>query len=301
MANIRKVDINLLVAFDALYDLKHVSRAAERLSLTQPTVSGMLNRLRDIFNDPLFVRTQYGVLPTPKADSLSEDVKTALAHIENLLKPGDFDPQASELSVSISANDYMKQALLVPFISALQKKAPNMSVAVLPASPKGMSRELALSSVDVAITIPEFTDENLRSTLLYTERYVCIARKNHPLSGSKLSLKQFCSFGHCIVSPTGGSFSGPTDKALEKLGYSRRVAVSTPSFHVLLDVVRNSDFLALIPELLVKDKLEELKLFQNPVVIPDFDVIACWHPRLDADHAHRWIRKLLITTAQTLT
>ena len=300
MANIRKVDINLLVAFDALYDLKHVSRAAERLSLTQPTVSGMLNRLRDIFNDPLFVRTQHGVLPTPMADGLAEDIKTVIAQIENLLKPSDFDPLGSELSVSISANDYLQQALLVPFISALQQKAPGMSVAVLPASPKGLSRELALSSVDVAITIPEFADENLRSALLYTERYVCIARENHPLSRARLSLKQFCSFDHCIVSPTGGSFSGPTDKALETLGYSRRVAVSTPSFHVLLDVVRNGDFLALIPELLVKEQMTGLKLFQCPVVIPDFDVIACWHPRLDADHAHRWIRKLLVSTAQTL-
>jgi DNA-binding transcriptional LysR family regulator len=300
MANIRKIDLNLLLAFDALYELNNVSRAADRLNLTQPTVSGMLNRLREVFKDPLFVRTQHGVLPTPRADELAEHIKTALSNIEYLLEPRDFNPQKSELFFSISANDYMQQVLLVPFIAALQKQAPNIKVAVLPASPKSMSRELALSSVDLAITIPEFTDDSLRSSLLYSERYVCVARENHPLSGTRLSLKEFCSYDHCVVSPSGGSFSGPADIALKKIGRSRRVRVSTPSFQLLLDVVRNGDFLALVPELLVKEKMQGLKLFECPMSVPNFDVIACWHSRLDADLAHRWLRGLLKSTVQTI-
>ena len=95
MTNIRNIDLNLLVAFDALYDARNVTRAAERLALTQPTVSGMLSRLRDLFGDPLFVRTQHGVLPTPRADELSQPIKTLLENAEALLEPDDFDPSST--------------------------------------------------------------------------------------------------------------------------------------------------------------------------------------------------------------
>ncbi|MFA9476654.1 MAG: LysR family transcriptional regulator, partial [Filomicrobium sp.] len=133
MINIRNIDLNLLVAFDALYDVRNVTRAAERLSLTQPTVSGMLNRLRHLFGDPLFVRTQHGVLPTPRADALAEPVKILLANAEALVAPSVFDPRSIEMTVSISVNDYMQYALIVPFINRLRKQAPGIRLSVMPA------------------------------------------------------------------------------------------------------------------------------------------------------------------------
>ena len=301
MFNIRKIDLNLLVAFDALYDARNVTRAAERLALTQPTVSGMLNRLRDLFADPLFVRTQHGVLPTPRADALCEPVKALLANVEALVTPDEFDPGSAEMKISISANDYMQHALIVPFIESLRKQAPGIRLAIMPAYIAGLSEKLARGAVDLAVTIPEFADTGLPRSLLYTERYVCVARQDHPLKARKLSLKDFCRYDHVLVSPTGGSFSGPTDDALAEFGVSRRVSVSLPSFHVMLETIRTDDFLALVPERILYGEMTGLKLFEPPVLVPDFDVIACWHSRVDADPAQRWIRGLLENVAAEIS
>jgi DNA-binding transcriptional LysR family regulator len=301
MPNIRNIDLNLLIAFDALYDARNVTRAAERLALTQPTVSGMLARLRDLFGDPLFVRTQHGVLPTPRAEALCEPVKALLASAEALVTPGEFDPGSAEMTVSISANDYMQQALIVPFIERLRKQAPGIRLAIMPAAIAGLAEKLARGTVDLAISIPEFADPALPRRLLYTERYVCVARRDHPLKGKTLSLEAFCSFDHVMVSPTGGGFSGPTDEALAELGARRRVSVSLPSFHVMLETIRADDFLALVPERLLYGKMAGLELFESPVSVPDFDVIACWHRRVEADPAQRWIRELLDSVAKGLS
>lgn len=300
MTNIRNVDLNLLVAFEALYDDRNVTRAAERLALTQPTVSGMLARLRELFRDPLFVRTQHGVLPTPRADALSGPVKALLASAKALVTPEEFDPASVEMTVSISANDYMQHALIVPFMAALREQAPCISLAVLPAYISGLAEKLARGMADLAVTIPEFADASLPRRLLYTERYVCIARNDHPLKAKKLSLKGFCRYDHAIVSPTGGSFSGPTDDALAQHGLTRNVSVSVPSFQVLLEVIRGGDFLALVPQRLLLGRMDGLKLFEPPVLVPDFDVIACWHPRVEADAAQIWIRSVLDATAKNL-
>ncbi len=301
MYNIRNIDLNLLVAFNALYDARNVTRAAERLALTQPTVSGMLTRLRDLFGDPLFVRTQHGVLPTPRADDLSEPIKALLSDVEALVTPTEFDPASAAMTVSISANDYMQHSLIVPLIRSLRKKAPGIRLALLPAYIAGLADKLARGTIDLAVTIPEFAGPDLPRSLLYTERYVCVARKGHPLNGKKLSLEDYCRFDHVIVSPTGGSFEGPADQALADLGASRRVSVSLPSFHVLLETVRTDDFLAHVPERLLYGKTAGLKLFEPPITVPDFDVIASWHHRVDKDPAQRWLRALLTSVAEGLS
>ncbi len=291
----------MLVAFNALYDVRNVTRAAERLALTQPTVSGMLTRLRDLFGDPLFVRTQHGVLPTPRADDLAEPIKVLLSNVEALVAPTEFDPASAAMTVSISANDYMQHSLIVPLIRSLRKKAPGIRLALLPAYITGLADKLARGTIDLAVTIPEFASPDLLRSLLYTERYVCVARKGHPLNGKKLSLEDYCRFDHVIVSPTGGSFEGPADQALADLGASRRVSVSLPSFHVLLETIRTDDFLALVPERLLYGKTAGLKLFEPPITVPDFDVIASWHHRVDKDPAQRWLRALLTSVAEGLS
>ena len=301
MINIRNVDLNLLVAFNALYETRNVTRAAERLALTQPTVSGMLNRLRDLFDDPLFVRTQYGVIPTPRADALSKPVIDVLADVEALVTPSDFDPGSLDMTLAVSANDYMQHALIVPFIQKLRRHAPGIRVAMMPAYIADLGEKLAKGMIDLAVTIPEFADPGLPSSLLYQERYVCIARRNHPLNDEQLSLESFCRFDHVLVSPTGGSFSGPTDDALANIGLSRKVAVSVPSFHVMLELVRTNDFLALVPEQLLRGKMAGLRRFSPPVAVPNFDVIACWHGRVEKEPIQRWVRDLLASVAKQIT
>ncbi len=295
MTDIRKIDLNLLVAFGALYDVRNVTRAADRLALTQPTVSGMLARLRDLFDDPLFVRTQHGVIPTPRADALAKPIKTMLTDIEALVAPAQFDPATASMTVSISANDYMQHSLIVPLIKSLRKKAPGIRIAILPADITELTDKMARGTIDLAVTIPEFSSPDLPRRLLYTERYVCTARKGHTVTGKKLSLNDFCRFDHVIVSPSGGSFEGPADQALAELGASRKVSVSLPSFHVLLETIRTDDFFALVPARFLYGKMAGLKTFEPPISVPDFDVIISWHHRVDKDPAHRWIRALLTT------
>ncbi len=301
MNNIRNVDLNLLVAFNALYETRSVTRAAERLALTQPTVSGMLSRLRRLFGDPLFVRTQYGVLPTPRADALSRPVNEVLGDIESLVTPDDFDPAAVEMTLAVSANDYMQHALIVPFIRRLRRHAPGMRIAVMPAYIGDIGERLARGMIDLAVTIPEFAGPGLPSSLLYRERYVCIARRSHPLGDKKLTLEAFCRFDHVLVSPTGGSFTGPTDDALAERGLSREVTVSVPSFHVMLELVRANDYLALVPERLLRGKMAGLRRYSPPVTVPNFDVIACWHERVDKDPVQRWIRASLASVAKGMS
>lgn len=297
MINIRNVDLNLLVAFDALYDTRNVTRASERLALTQPTVSGMLARLRHLFGDPLFVRTQHGVLPTPRAQELATPVKDLLTAVEALVKPDVFDPASAQMTVSISANDYMQDALIVPFIERLRRQAPGIRLTVMPAYTTGLAERLARGAIDLALSVPEFAGTDLPHSFLYTERYVCIARENHPFKERKMSLDAFCRFDHVVVSPAGGSLTGPADRALAELGERRRVSISLPSFHVMLETVRAGDFLALVPERLLRGRMSGLKLIQPPPLAPDFDVIACWHGRVEADPAHRWIRDLVCGVA----
>ena len=300
MADIRKVDFSLLVAFDALFDELSVSRAAERLALTQPTVSGMLNRLRDLFGDPLFVRTQRGMLPTPRAETLAVPVKSLLEDAKELIAPVVFDPTTADMTFSITVNDYMQYALVIPLIEALRKEAPKIRVAILPLIIAGLTTRLMRGEVDLAITIPQFSDPDLPSRLLYRDRYVGIVRKQHPLKGERPTLREFCRHDHLLVSPTGGSFTGPADEALSRLGATRNVAHSLPSFHVLLDVVRTVDFVALVPEQMLLGRRRDFRTFEPPIAMPGIDVIACWHARVGRHPAHRWLRELLATVANRM-
>ena len=190
---------------------RNVSRVAARLSLTQPTVSGMLNRLRDMFDDPLFIRAQRGVLPTPRAQALAEPLKQWLADANALVRPAIFDPKLTELTFTISVNDYLQYALIVPLVGVLRREAPNIRLAIKPVI-ADLSRALMRGEIDLAVTIPEVVPPEARSYLLYKERYIGVVRSEHPLAGAAISLEDFCRYEHVLVSPTGGAFEGTTDQ-----------------------------------------------------------------------------------------
>lgn len=293
--NIRKIDLNLLVALKALLDERNVSRAADKLALTQPTVSGMLARLRDLFEDPLFVRTRHGMLPTARAEALSPELDRVLRDIAGLLTAEEFDPAAAELDVRVSANDYMQSTVVIPFIGALRWSAPGIRVAVRNLEVTNLASMLARGELDLAISIPEFVESTLRTQLLYREEYVCAVRKAHPFKGRSVSMSRFLEFDHALVSPTDGRFHGPADVALAELGVERRVAISVPGFMVLLELLQSDDFIALVPRRLLAGREHALRLIRPPVDVAGFDVVAAWHPRSDTDTAHRWLREKLTT------
>lgn len=284
---------------DALLAERSVTRTAERLGYSQPTVSGMLSRLRDLFGDPLFVRTQRGLLPTPRALALSTPLKQLIEDSRRLMTREAFDPATTEATFTVSANDYMQFALLIPFLRALRADAPRLHVAIIPPLLEPLGETLARGKVDLAVTIPEFAMPDLRSRLLYREEYVVIVRRQHPLATApKLTTELFCAYDHVIVSPTGGSFAGPTDQALALKGLRRSVRYSVPSFLLVPEVLQTDDLIALVPSRLLHEGTADLAVLTPPLEVPGFDVIATWHPRVDKDAAHQWLRTRLAEVAR---
>jgi len=298
MTDISSLDLNLLKALDALLDERNVTRAARRLGLTQPAVSGMLTRLRAAFDDPLFVRTQRGVAPTPRALALAPAIKGLLTEAEALLKPMGFDPQTANMTLSIAATDYALRAIVAPFLSALRQAAPDIRIVVAPIIKDRLPSQMENGDIDLALVTPEDASPDLRSRRLCSEDYVCVLRAGHPQSGA-LSLDRFCALDHALVSLDGGKFHGVTDEALARLGRKRRVQLSLASFLVLPDILRGSDLVAVAPRRLVQNE-PGLVMSSPPLEIPGFTKIAVWHERSHRDRGHQWVRNLLFDICDRL-
>ncbi|CAM2160287.1 LysR family transcriptional regulator [Paraburkholderia tropica] len=299
-ADIRTIDLNLLRALDALLDERNVTRAARRLALTQPAVSGMLVRLREAFDDPLFIRTQRGIAPTLRALELVAPLKQILGEVETLLTPQAFDPASADFTLTLAATDYALQAVVAPYLAVLRREAPGIRVAVVPVQDPSLHAQLARGDVDVALVTPESTPADLHARRLFDERYVCVMRADHPdAARGRITLARFCALDHALVSYTGGSFHGVTDEALAQHGRARRVALSVTSFLVLPEILRASDLIAVVPQRLAQ-RAEGLAVLPAPLEIPGFTKTAAWHERTHRDPARRWARALLFETCESL-
>ncbi|MEM5370552.1 LysR family transcriptional regulator [Paraburkholderia azotifigens] len=299
-SDIRTIDLNLLRTLDALLDERNVTKAAQRLSLTQPAVSGMLTRLRESFDDPLFVRTQRGIVPTMRALELAAPLKQILGEIDVLLRPQAFDPATAELTLTIASTDYALQAVVLPFLEALRRKAPGVRVAVVPVQDALLQTQFERGEIDLALVTRDSALPELHARRLFDERYVCVMRARHPdAQGGALSLERFCELDHALVSYSGGSFRGVTDEALARLGRERRVTVSVTSFLVLPRILKSSDLIAVVPERLVV-RSQGLATLEPPLEIPGFTKTVAWHERTHRAPAYRWVRELLFRTCDAL-
>jgi len=294
VGNIRRLDMNLLCVFDALFDECSVTRAAARLSVTQPTVSGMLQRLRLAFSDQLFVRSSHGILPTPRAEALVGPIKDLLANAQLLVREEAFDPAAAEGTIKLCGSDYLQHAVIAPLIKELRQRAPKLKALVSPRPASGVADLMARGEIDLCFSLRELADPDLPSRLLYRDRYLCVARKQHPLKARRISIKQLCAFDHLLVDPTGRSLLGPIDSVLAGLGQRRRVATAVPSFHVLFELLNSDDFIAFVPERLVRNARYGIRVFDPSLTIPPLEVIANWHPRVSGDTRHKWLREILV-------
>lgn len=293
--------MNLLLALSVLLEECSVSRSADRLSLTQPTVSNMLARLRVLFKDPLFTRTRHGLAPTSRALALEPELRRILTSVELLVQPQTFDPASSEATITLSANDYMQFVLLVPAVAAMAQQAPGMRFSVRQAEIEDLVDLMDKGLIDIAVTTPAFSDKRLRDQHLYREKYVVVFRHGHPLATTELNMAEFLKYDHVIVSPTAGHFFGPTDEALAAQGLQRRVAISVSSFFTLIGVVKSSDHLALIPERLYHQYADQLQMVQPPLPVEGFDVIATWNSRTHVDPLRQWVVGRLQEAARALS
>lgn len=290
MANIRNIDLNLLVVLDVLLDERSVSRAAQRLNLSQPAVSGALKRLRETFQDPLFVRSQQGIRPTPQALELIGPVKTVLQDIDTILSSAEFNPDAADAVFTIAATDYAQTTFLAPLMRLVHREAPNIRFAIVSTDIRRMPEQFDRQEIDFAITVPEMAPLNVQAMELFEDSYVCAVSPDHRGARGTFTLDAFCALDHVLVTPSSDGFFGPTDDALAKLGRQRRVTVSVPNFLSLPGILENSDFIAVAPERVLRPFAESLHIFPAPLALPGFKVIAVWHELSTRSPAHTWLR-----------
>jgi DNA-binding transcriptional LysR family regulator len=291
----KRLDLNLLVTLEALLVEQNVTRAAARLNLSQPAVSAQLNRLRKVFDDPLLVPAQRGMTPTVKAIELLGPLRQSLDQVRATVSTNrNFDPARAELTVAIASTDYLQAALIEPLAVYLRKTAPRVRIAVRNLDLQQLETQMARGDVDLALMSPKDASPGLRTRHLFDERYVLIGRRNHPRLRKGMTAAQFAALEHVIVSLRGGDFETPVDTSLAALGLRRNVVLSAASFLFVPDIVSRSDFVALVPERLVRDRTDRLRLIESPFPVEGFAVGMVWHERSHGHSGHRWIREALV-------
>jgi DNA-binding transcriptional LysR family regulator len=295
--DIRSVDLNLLVALDALLAERSVSRAAVHLS--QPAASALLARLRELFGDPLLLRSARGMLPTPRALELLGPVRQVLEEIETIVRPrAAFDAARAVCTFTLSASDYVEYALLPTLADYLEHKAPGVRLEVRPLDLQSVAKQMESGDVDLCITGLQNAMAGLHVRPLYTERMVSVVRRDHPGVGARLTLDKFCSLEHIQVLVRGSGFSTRIDAALAALGRKRHARLAVPHFLLVPEIVARSDMISALPERLARGYASKLRILEPPLEIEGFTVGEMWHERNERDPAQQWLREVLLELAQ---
>jgi len=299
-------DLNLLVALDALLAEGSVTGAARRLGLSASAMSRTLARLRLATGDPLLVRAGRGLVPTPRAAELRDRVHLLTRDAQAVLRPTAIDPPniaALELTFTIRANEGFIELLAAPLVAAITTAAPRVCVRFAP-KPDKDARPLREGLVDLDIGVRGDSAPEARTQMLFRDKFVGVARAGHPLLASrKITPQGYAACGHVVVSRRGVS-TGPVDDALEALGLKRTVVAVVPGFPDAVRIARCSDLIALVTRTFLSSLVdagvaaESVKGFALPVPTPEITVSATWHPRMDADPVHRWLRNTVIAVCK---
>ncbi|HEY3987571.1 LysR substrate-binding domain-containing protein [Cedecea sp.] len=293
MNNLRRIDLNLLVTLDALLEEQNVTRTAERLHFSQPSISVHLGKLREIFDDPLLLPGPRGMQPTVRAAALRGPLRQALAALELAVVPQpDFNPQQDAHTWRVAASDYSESAILMPLMAALRRLAPATRMAVVEHTPHRLMQQTGQEGIELVFHTSDEGVQGLRRQVLFTERYVLAGRAGHPQLHQPLTPEQFCDLEQIIVSPNGGGFEGITDEILAARGLSRKVVLSVPHFLFMKAVLESSDLVAMLPARLARAN-PLLTLLPPPVDLPEFEMYMFWPERVHRDPAHRWLRAFI--------
>lgn len=293
--DIRGINLNLLVTLDALLEERGVTAAARRCGVSQPAMSHSLAQLRGLFDDPLVVR---GGLLTPLAESLRGRLRSGLAELQTVLDTREpFDPSTSDRTFRIAASDAFAIISLHALLDRLAARAPRVNVVIRPAD-AGTMDALASGSVDlVAGSVEQSPGPDAVERELYRERFVCIVRQRHPAVRTRLGIATYARLSHALVAID--EEPGAIDRALARLGRTRRVALRVPDFAAIGHVIASSDLVATIPERLARRLAETLplRILPPPLELRDFPVSLYWHRRFEADSGSRFLRGLFLELA----
>lgn len=301
--HLRGIDLNLVVVLHALFEERSVSAAARRLGLSQSATSHALARLRDRLGDPLFVRTKSGLAPTARAEALRGALNDAIASLERaLLARPAFDAASAEHVFRIATSDYAELVAGPALLARFAESAPGLRVWMTPV-PDDTTTALERGEIDLVLAPTPSSErlDGLHTTELWSDHFVGVARRGHPLLRGALTPERFAAARHAFIAPRGRP-GGAVDDALEARGLRRRIAFATPSFLVAPQVIAHSDLIITLAARVAYPFAEALplRLFEPPLTLPGFRIAMYWHPRRHADPAHRFLRAELLRVAKAL-
>lgn len=311
--NIERVDLNLLVYLDVLLRERNVSRAAEFVGLSQPAMSNGLRRLRELFNDPLLVRTSEGMAPTERALELQPLVRAALVSVEKALQADrEFDPATANRVFRIMVSDYTEATLIPSLLARLQQEAPQIVLDIL--APSDMSFEdVERGNVDMVINRFDNLPQSFHQVTLWVDSYACVIGRDNPLLNN-FTLGAYLAGDHVWVSKTGWGAGtgikpggdiqklGWVDKALARLGKTRKIRVYTRHYLSAMLLARQKNLIVTVPSKAARHVGNEYNLVvrQPPFPIPAIELKMAWSPLLQHNPAHRWMRRLLVELASDI-
>ena len=293
--NLSDKDLNLFVVFDVIYTERNLTKSGEVLGITQPAVSNALSRLRENFNDELFVRTSKGMVPTPVAENMVNDIRQALDLIRNSISESEsFNPKTANATFRISIGDTSEYRLLPQLIKNISNSAPGVDVESYLTPRTETPKELAAGNIDFAIDPPIHSDPNLRNKKIYQDDYVLVVNKKHPIAKKKkISLEDYLNLSHIHISKRASGL-GHVDTTLNRLGLARRIALKAQHFLVAPYIIDQSNLAMTTIKSFSRGR--ELKVFQLPFKINPLVLHLYWHVNKDMDPANKWMRELILNT-----
>jgi DNA-binding transcriptional LysR family regulator len=309
--NLERIDLNLLVYLDVLLREQSVTRAAGQLGITQPALSNGLKRLRDLFNDPLLIRSSQGMTPTERALELAPLIRQALSQITDILEPRqEFKPLTSRRVFRIMSSDYAEATLVPALVKALRSEAPDVVLDFL--TPSDVSvQDIEQGKVDLAINRFNEMPQSFHQITLWTDSFSCLLNRNNP-AAMRFNLKNYLDSQHIWVSKTGMGIGfgvnpdrghlGQIDAALERLGQRRRITIFTRHYQMPALVAHKADLVATLPTRIAKLQQDhpQLVIKEPPFHIPAFELKMAWGPLLHHSPAHRWLRQLITFVARQI-
>ena len=298
--DLRALDLNLLLVFEALLRERSVIRAAKRLHLSQPATSHALNRLRRRLKDRLFVRTPAGMMPTPRAEQLAAPVRKALDDLKQALEPETFSAASAERRFVIAVNNYAAVVLAAPLFARCRDVAPRVRLSLRPSLSLNVAELLERAELDLAISAVEAPADRFASRVLIADRYVVVMRRRHPASRRELDLATFANLSHLVISSSGEDISF-IDVALAAHGYARSIALEAPYLSAGPILVQ-SDMVAMLGRQIALEfqRHYPIELRELPFDPPSQRSIMLWHRRLDDQPAHRWLRETAASVAAAM-
>jgi DNA-binding transcriptional LysR family regulator len=300
--NLRSLDLNLLLVFDAIFNERSISKAARKLHLSQPTVSNALARLREALQDPLFERNAQGMLPTARAKLISKPIRQALDVLDRGLRGEDaFNFTQSAREFVIAVEDYGEAIVLPRLLEWLSRVAPNIRIRIRPEPSGQLKAALRDGEVDLALDYFVMREAGFHSKCVLTETLLSLSRQNHPQVGEKLSFDSYLALRHVVLAPRTDAMP-MIDLALSKRGLQRHIAVIVPHFLSMPLIVQGSDLICTLPRRMAHLYADHfhLKSHAVPLRIPRFPIYLIWHESAENDAGHQWFRNCLIDSCERL-